>query len=133
MDKQIIIIGAGVSGIAAATKLYENGFEKLIILEAENRIGGRVYTIPFGDNVLDLGAQWVEGKKGNPVYEWAKPLGLIRESEEIITPKVQYRRSTGEIIEFSKSSRLGKLVGAISENEEYKDYKGSYGEYMIEK
>lgn len=46
----VIIIGAGVSGIAAATKLLKNGFKNFIILEAESKIGGRVQTLPFGGN-----------------------------------------------------------------------------------
>lgn len=58
MDKKIIIIGAGASGFAAGAKLISKGFENVTILEAENRIGGRVNTIPFGANVLDMGAQW---------------------------------------------------------------------------
>lgn len=58
MDKQIIIIGAGASGFAAASKLISNGFKNVVILEAENRIGGRVNTIPFASNVINLGAQW---------------------------------------------------------------------------
>lgn len=60
MNKQIIIIGAGVSGVAAATKLISNGFKKVTILEGGDRIGGRVYTIPYGANVLDIGAQWFD-------------------------------------------------------------------------
>lgn len=58
MDKKIIIVGAGASGVAAATKLVSNGFKNVTILEAENRIGGRVHTIPFGANVVDMGGQW---------------------------------------------------------------------------
>lgn len=58
MSAKIIIIGAGAAGIAAGTKLLESGFRNLLILEAENRIGGRVQTIPFASNVVDLGAQW---------------------------------------------------------------------------
>lgn len=58
MDKKIVIIGAGASGFAAAAKLIDHGFENVTILEAENRIGGRVCTIPFAANVVDLGAQW---------------------------------------------------------------------------
>lgn len=60
MENTIIIIGAGASGFAAASKLISNGFENIVILEAENRIGGRVNTIPFGSNVVDMGAQWLE-------------------------------------------------------------------------
>lgn len=58
MHKRIVIIGAGASGIAAATSLLAAGFENVLILEAENRIGGRIHTIQFGENVLDMGAQW---------------------------------------------------------------------------
>lgn len=58
MNKRIVIIGAGSSGIAAATKLKSNGFLNIKVLEAENRIGGRINTVRFGENVLDLGAQW---------------------------------------------------------------------------
>lgn len=58
MDRKIIIIGAGASGFAAASKLLSNGFHNVVILEAENRMGGRVNTIPFGSNVVDMGAQW---------------------------------------------------------------------------
>lgn len=44
-SKKVIIIGAGAAGIAAATRLYENGVTDILVLEAENRIGGRVYTL----------------------------------------------------------------------------------------
>lgn len=58
MSKAIIIIGAGASGVAAAAKLISNGYKNVTILEASNRIGGRINTIPFGANVVDMGAQW---------------------------------------------------------------------------
>lgn len=43
-----IIVGSGVSGIAAASKLMQNGFNDVKILEAEDRIGGRIFTTNFG-------------------------------------------------------------------------------------
>lgn len=55
---RILIIGAGCSGISAASRLLKTGFKNIQILEAENRIGGRIYTTKFADNVVDLGAQW---------------------------------------------------------------------------
>lgn len=58
VEKKVIIVGAGASGVAAASKLISHGFKHVLLLEAENRIGGRIHTIPFGANVLDMGAQW---------------------------------------------------------------------------
>lgn len=58
MDKRIAVIGAGAAGIASATKLIEHGFSNVTIIEAEKRTGGRLYTTPFGANVVDIGGQW---------------------------------------------------------------------------
>lgn len=58
MNKSVLIIGAGAAGIAAGSRLMAHGFRHVTVLEAEDRLGGRVYTIPFGANVLDMGAQW---------------------------------------------------------------------------
>ncbi|XP_011305478.1 spermine oxidase [Fopius arisanus] len=73
----VIIIGAGSSGIAAASKLLQNGVHDVTILEAENRIGGRVYSTRIGEYMIDMGGQWVHGEKGNVVYEMAWPLDLL--------------------------------------------------------
>lgn len=55
----VVIIGAGAAGIAAASKLMKNGFENITVLEAEGRIGGRVHSVVIDDTIVDLGAQWV--------------------------------------------------------------------------
>ena len=48
--KKLIIVGAGASGLAAASRLVQKGFKSsnLIILEAQNRIGGRIHTLNEG-------------------------------------------------------------------------------------
>ena len=43
----VIIIGVGAAGIAAASKLFKDGFKEVTILEAEKRIGGRIRTVKF--------------------------------------------------------------------------------------
>ena len=45
---KIVIIGAGISGISAAKILFENGMKDVTILEATNRVGGRIHTTDFG-------------------------------------------------------------------------------------
>ena len=54
----VIIIGAGASGLYAAKTLLDNGVD-FTILEADSRIGGRIKkTESFADFTIDLGAQW---------------------------------------------------------------------------
>lgn len=50
----IVIIGAGISGLAAADRLINKyKFENVMILEASDRVGGRIYPVPFGKNIID--------------------------------------------------------------------------------
>ncbi|KAL7017834.1 hypothetical protein ACKWTF_010548 [Chironomus riparius] len=72
-DKSVIIIGSGLSGYAAARRLIENGFTDIKILEALDRTGGRIYSVPFSDGFVDLGAQWCHGQTGNIIYEMTSP------------------------------------------------------------
>ena len=58
MKKKIIILGAGISGIYLGYKLKKAGFS-IQILEANNRIGGRVYTKKVNDTKVELGATWL--------------------------------------------------------------------------
>ena len=74
MEKcKVIIIGAGASGLYAAYCLVTNHHTTdIIILEAEDRIGGRIYTVPFNDHCIDLGAQWIHGRGDNPLWTFVK-------------------------------------------------------------
>lgn len=64
-----MIVGAGLAGFSAAVRLMENGFNDIVILEAENRIGGRVHSVPHLNGFVDLGGQWVTGQGNNLIYE----------------------------------------------------------------
>jgi monoamine oxidase len=59
--KKIIVIGAGLAGLAAAYELAKAGHD-VTILEARNRAGGRVFTVrEFADGLYaECGAEWVE-------------------------------------------------------------------------
>ncbi|XP_012065601.1 polyamine oxidase 1 [Jatropha curcas] len=75
----VIIIGAGISGLSAAKVLAENGIEDMVILEASDRIGGRIRKENFGGVSVELGAGWIAGvggKESNPVWELANQSGL---------------------------------------------------------
>tara|TARA_R110002126_G_scaffold124451_4_gene266528 strand:- start:33865 stop:34920 length:1056 start_codon:yes stop_codon:yes gene_type:complete len=58
MSKKIIIIGAGLSGLYVAHQLKKEGFS-VKVLEANNRIGGRIYTKTTHNTKVELGATWL--------------------------------------------------------------------------
>ncbi|XP_022898010.1 polyamine oxidase 1-like [Olea europaea var. sylvestris] len=75
----VIIVGAGISGISAAKVLAENGVDDVVILEATDRIGGRIRKEEFGGVTVELGAGWIAGvggKQSNPVWELAHQSNL---------------------------------------------------------
>ncbi len=47
-DNSVLIVGAGVAGLSAADKLISNGIKNILVIEAQDRLGGRIHTIPFG-------------------------------------------------------------------------------------
>lgn len=56
-DADVIIIGAGLSGLVCATRLVAGG-ARVRVLEARDRVGGRLLGRRIGDGVFDLGGQW---------------------------------------------------------------------------
>lgn len=74
---EIIIIGAGIAGLSAAYHLSMNGMRNYKVLEARNRLGGRLVQIPLGGEKVELGANWIHGVLGNPIYELAMLYGLV--------------------------------------------------------
>ncbi len=68
-----IIIGAGVSGLSAYRSLSKNEDLSILILEARERIGGRIWTDTLGETIAaDVGASWIHGIKGNPISKIIK-------------------------------------------------------------
>jgi len=73
--KTIIVVGAGISGLAAAKKLKENGFN-VIVLEAQSKVGGRLKTNRSLGVAFDEGASWIHGTAGNPITSLAQQAGM---------------------------------------------------------
>src|SRR5438093_6188556 len=55
---RVVVVGAGLAGLAAADALRAGGIE-VTVLEARNRIGGRVWSVPFAGGVAERGAEFI--------------------------------------------------------------------------
>ncbi|WP_141578708.1 NAD(P)/FAD-dependent oxidoreductase [Actinomadura sp. WMMA1423] len=72
---EVVVVGAGVSGLSAARHLADRG-RRVTVLEARDRIGGRVWTSRQWPGMpLDMGASWIHGVDGNPITDLAEMAG----------------------------------------------------------
>lgn len=70
-----------MAGLTAANRLVQaasNECFDLVIVEASNRIGGRIFTSEFGGERVELGATWIHGIGGSPVYKIAERIGSLQ-------------------------------------------------------
>uniref|UniRef100_A0A8C5MQ11 Spermine oxidase n=1 Tax=Leptobrachium leishanense TaxID=445787 RepID=A0A8C5MQ11_9ANUR len=93
---RIVIIGAGLAGLSTAKTLLEKGFTNVTVLEASDRIGGRVQSVKLEHSTFELGATWIHGSNGNPIYHLAEDNGLLEETTD-------GERSVGRISLYSKN------------------------------
>jgi len=99
-----IVIGAGVAGLAAAKTLQSEG-ERVIVLEAKNRIGGRAYTNrDFADIPVEFGAEFIHGDQV-ATWELIKSLGL---------PTLHWTKEDDSLIRLEDGSWLTMAAARIS-------------------
>lgn len=58
IERDVVVIGAGASGLTAATELKKAGLS-VVVLEARDRVGGRLWTEEIDGATLEIGGQWV--------------------------------------------------------------------------
>ena len=58
-NAEVLVLGAGISGVAAARTLEVNGISDFLVLEANDRIGGRIRE--YDGTSIELGANWISG------------------------------------------------------------------------
>lgn len=84
-DTDVVVIGAGLAGLGAATALRDTG-RSCVVLEASDRIGGRAWTTcpdALGGAWFDMGAFWLHDAEHNPLVDIARASGetLLRSDE----------------------------------------------------
>lgn len=70
-----IVIGAGMSGVTSARMLHDAG-QRVVVVEARDRVGGRMHTDRSAGFPVDLGASWIHGINGSPLWALAQALGI---------------------------------------------------------
>jgi len=100
-DFDVVIIGAGFAGLAAARALRAAG-RLVVVLEARDRVGGRVKNHQIGaGNIVEVGGQWI-GPAQTRANDVCRELGLewfptYNEGENLLDYRGKQRRYTGEI------------------------------------
>ncbi|PWC03636.1 flavin monoamine oxidase family protein [Agromyces badenianii] len=111
IDCDVVIVGAGASGLTAANTLKDAG-RSVVVLEARERIGGRLWTDDIDGAMLEIGGQWVSPDQ-DALIETLAELGLETYS--------RYREGENVYIDASGERRLfeGDIfpVPAKTENE----------------
>ncbi|KAH8297160.1 hypothetical protein KR044_005566 [Drosophila immigrans] len=100
-----------------------------------DRIGGRIRTMRFADNYIDIGAQWVNGEQGNIVYQMVKELNILDTQGWDAFMNVEWIRSNGQKMPRSMLVKLVRVMRIIvkQRHKDLTDCDGTYGEYLVEK
>ncbi|XP_046385718.1 spermine oxidase-like isoform X2 [Ischnura elegans] len=107
----VVIVGAGMAGLAAARALLSGGISDIRVLEAQDYAGGRVKSLSFGQSFIELGAQWIHGED-NEICKIAQESGLTSNvtSEE---GEGLYLREDGSVVNVSLIKEVKEVVDRI--------------------
>ncbi|WP_323742817.1 MULTISPECIES: flavin monoamine oxidase family protein [unclassified Rathayibacter] len=101
IERDVVVIGAGATGLTAALRLHEAGYD-VVVVEARERVGGRLETRVVEGQLLELGGQWVSPDQ-TALLQTLDELGLrtysrYRAGESVyLGADASARRFTGEI------------------------------------
>ncbi len=91
---RVVIVGAGIAGLAAASALRRAGIPH-VVLEARDRIGGRLHTIDLAGTPVDLGGSWIHHPVGNPLTAFCDEHGVGRDPGDPIPSLSGYDQAEG--------------------------------------
>ncbi len=119
LDRDVVIVGAGPSGLTAARELKKAGLS-VAVLEARDRVGGRTWTDTIDGAMLEIGGQWVSPDQ-TALMGLLDELGLkmysrYRDGESVyLAPDGSRTRYTGASFPVSETTaaEMGKLIAIL--------------------
>ena len=105
--ERVIVVGAGIAGLAAANALTAAGID-VVVLEARDRIGGRLWTADVGGSPIDMGGSWIHTPIGNPLKAFADQADIACRPGNFLLELSAYDRHEGRLITDSE------LMGIIT-------------------
>jgi monoamine oxidase len=117
-EVEVAVIGAGIAGLAAALTVTQAG-SSCVVLEARDRVGGRIWTsTQWPDLPVDLGASWIHGTEGNPIYAEANRLGLATAVFDVGSFEgggaAEYYSPTGTTVDADQlDAQLARVIGKL--------------------
>jgi monoamine oxidase len=107
----VLVIGAGAAGLGAARELVAAG-KSVIVIEARDRVGGRVWTNrAWKDVPIDLGASWIHGHIGNPLTDLAERFQVPTKVTDY--DSIALFNETGVALKGPEIARIMKLEGEL--------------------
>lgn len=113
--ERVVVVGAGISGLAAASGLRQAGIA-YVVLEARDRVGGRLHTIDLAGTPVDLGGSWIHHPIGNPLAAACDELGVAHDPGNPTPSLTGFDEPEGRRLDHDEIARY-----AVEESESFWD------------
>jgi monoamine oxidase len=115
--ERVVVVGAGIAGLTVANALAHGGVE-CVVVEARDRIGGRLHTADLAGSPVDLGGSWIHTPVGNPIRAFAQSAGVPCRSANPLSELAGFdcgegRRLSAAELEASLSMQLEGFPEAV--------------------
>lgn len=130
----VVVVGGGVAGLTAVKKLLSHGVTDVVLLEAQDYLGGRVLTYRQDGVLVEDGAEWIHGGRRNPLYRLARNLRAVSPTLPDDAWDWRFVTQDSEPVDPSAYEFIEALMEECRENGILTDYyNASFGQYFIDR
>jgi polyamine oxidase len=107
--ERVVVVGAGIAGLTVANALAHAGTD-CVVLEARQRVGGRLHTVDVAGVPVDLGGSWIHHPVGNPISAFAAREGIGCRDADPLPGLAGYDRSERRWLTAAEVARHLRLL-----------------------